>query len=259
MASSNNYVVGKGRLFFDRFAPGTRTPTGLLYFGNTPSLSVTRSATTLDHFDSDSGIKQKDDSVDIQTDANGKFTCDNINGANLALFFGGVATQITQAASGGTALTETVSVLPDHFYQLGVTPSDPDGARNVNTFTATIGGSTPLVDGTDYVLDASAGLVHILPSTAVASGGSVAFGYKLVAAAQEQVVEQGSAIYGQLKFVSNNPKGDQRDYFFPYVKLSASGDFALKGDTWQQVEFNFDALKLNDVTQRIYITKRPLS
>lgn len=255
MPFENNYVVGKGRLFFDRFTENTRTPTGLRYFGNTPALSVTRSATALDHFDSDAGVKQKDDSVDIQTDMAGKFACDNITGSNLALFFGGVALPAVQAATGGAALTEVIAAKPDLFYQPGVTAADPDGLRNLTDVTVTLGG-TALVLGTDYDVDPSSGLVHILPSATVGAGGDVTLSYKLAAATQELVVERGTAIYGQLKFVSNNPKGQQRDYFFPYVKLTAGGDFALKGDTWQQMEFSYEALRLNDATQRVYISRR---
>ena len=256
MAFTNNYVVGKGRLYFDRFALGTRTPTGLKYFGNTPSLTTSRNATTLDHFDSDGGVKQKDDSIDIQTDLGGKFACDNINSANLALFFGGDVTPLTQAA-GANALTEVINVKPDTYYQAGVTDTDPDGLRTLAAPTAVLA-QTPLVLGVDYDFDLSSGMVYIHPTAAVGQGGPLTLGYNLAAAAQEVVIEQGSAIYGQLKFVSNNPKGDQRDYFYPYVKLTAGGDLTLKGDQWQQVDFSYEALKLNEQTRRVYVTRRPL-
>ena len=36
---------------------------------------------------------------------------------------------------------------------------------------------------------------------------------------------------------------DKIDYFFPAVSLSPNGDFALKGDEWQQIPLNVEILK----------------
>lgn len=254
MATANNYVVGKGRLFFDRFGPDSRVGEGFRYLGNTPNLTASRSATALDHFDSDHGIKVKDDSIDIETGLAGKFGCDNISNENMALFFGGAVANITQAA-GTVALTETFDALPDMFYQIGVTAARPEGLRNVNTFTATMA-TVPLVAETDYHFEAASGLLQLLPSVAVATGGALTLSYKLSASTQAIIVERGLAIYGALKFVSANPKGSQADYLWPYIKVTAEGDFALKGDTWQQSNFGYEALKLDDITQRVYISRR---
>lgn len=255
MATSNNYVLGKGRLFFDLFSPGTRTPLGMRYLGNTPSFTLSRAVTKLDHFDSDGGVKTKDDSVDLESNNTGKFACDNISGDNLALFFGGSVTKITQAATSGSAITETFVAKPGRSYQIGVTTSDPDGLHDLTDMAALIG-STPLVLGTDYTVDQGPGIIHVLPSVTIGTGASVIVSYKLGAATQEVVADVGSTAYGQLKFLANNPKGEQRDAFLPYVQLSADGEFAMKGDTWQQMAFNVEALKLNDTTPRVIITKR---
>lgn len=255
MSIINNYVVGKGKLFFNQFAKGTRVGPGLRYFGNTPTLDTTRTATALDHFSSEGGIKVKDDSIDIETNINGKFTCDNISGANIALWFGGVNSAIVQAAS-AAALTEVINVSPDAYYQVGTTPGNPAGVRGIGQYTLTMG-ATPLVEGIDYTVAPASGLVHILPGSAVVvAPADVNVSYHTLAGAQSLVVEHGSTIYGALKFIADNPKGVDRDYFYPYVKLTAGGTFALKGDTWQQCEFNYEALKLDDATERCYIAAR---
>ena len=51
--ADNNYVLGRGKLYFDRFPDGTKTPTGERYFGNTPSFSMSLDSETLDHYNSD--------------------------------------------------------------------------------------------------------------------------------------------------------------------------------------------------------------
>ena len=262
MAFQNNYVVGKGRLYFSQFMQGLKVPppgAGFLYFGNTPSLETQRSATALDHYDSDNGIKQKDDSIDIETNVMGKFTCDNINSDNLAAWFGGTKTMIQQT-SGTSALTETLTgAIPGNYYQIGVTSSDPHGLRAVTGFSATVGSGgspTPLVAGVDYTFDAPSGLFQLLPSQINTAPEDVHLSYTLAASSQELVIEQGLAIFGQLKFISTNPAGSQRDFYWPYVKLSADSPFALKGDTWQTIGWSYEALKLDDNTHRAYVTAR---
>ena len=68
-------------------------------------------------------------------------------------------------------------------------------------------------------------------------------------------IERGSQATGALRFISSNPTGIQRDYYFPYVKISSDGDYALKGDDWQSMGFTFEALKLPG-RERVYIDIR---
>ena len=105
-------------------------------------------------------------------------------------------------------------------------------------------------------MDVTTGLFYLYPSSAVGIGGAVTLTYKLIAESQDLVIEQGTTIFGSLKFISANPKGLQRDYFYPKVLLRPDADFALKGDTWQSVGFAYEALKLNDQTRRAFVTTR---
>jgi hypothetical protein len=73
------------------------------------------------------------------------------------------------------------------------------------------------------------------------------------------VVETGTSIYGQLLFVANNPRGPQRDYFFPFVKITSEGTMPLKGDTWMTLTFAWEAMNLNQSTKRVYVRARPAS
>jgi hypothetical protein len=102
----NNYVVGRGRLFFGQFAPNTRVANGQAYFGNTPALSLAQDEETLDHYSSEGGVRVKDASVTLQNDSSGSFQCDNISLDNLALWFRGIVT--SEIETGSVAATGTV-------------------------------------------------------------------------------------------------------------------------------------------------------
>ena len=88
---ANNYTLGRGEMHLGQFKPGTQTPRGERYLGNTPELGYTAEQESLDHYSSDYGIRQKDQSVTLQLDYSGSFVTDNISPANLAMMFLGEA------------------------------------------------------------------------------------------------------------------------------------------------------------------------
>lgn len=90
---ADNLVLGRGKLFFTPYAPNAisvGTVTTLRgYFGNTPQLTLASANTKLDHYSAEGGLKVKDRSVLLQTDVTLTFDTDNIDVANLMLWFGG--------------------------------------------------------------------------------------------------------------------------------------------------------------------------
>ena len=66
------------------------------------------------------------------------------------------------------------------------------------------------------------------------------------------VIGKASQIYGALFFESDNPVGDNTNYWFPYVSLAPNGNYALKGDAWQVLSFTAEALKRDSLTERLY-------
>ncbi len=239
------YTLGRGKVYFSRFKPGTRLPAGFLYIGNTPELNLTIESETLDHFDSDEGVREKDDSADLQTNRTGTMICDNIAPENVALFFLGEASKL--AVTGATGLTETETVSPDYFYQLGVTESSPTGVRGVDPASVVIedaggAGSTYVLD-TDYTVNKDTGMVHILPTGAIAADTEVDITYDIVASTRAVVLSGSKPVEGMLMYIANNPKGKDLDYRMAYMKVTPNGDFALKGDEWQQLPFNLEILK----------------
>ena len=248
-----NYTLGRGEIYFDRFAPGTTILTGERYLGNTPEFNLTFESENLEHFSSDRGIKEKDKSVILQITRGGSLITDNINPKNVALFFFGdtEALAVTQATVTDEAVgVDGIGVELGMFYQLGASDALPSGAREI-IFPGTAGttfalkkGVTTLVSGTDYLLNAELGRVEILRTgVTVVDGDELTCTYTKAASTRTRIISGSAPIEGALRFVAFNPTGDNIDYYLPNVSLSPNGDYALKGDEWQQIPFNVEVLK----------------
>lgn len=254
-----NYTFGRYRVYFNQFAPGTKTPiAGQRYFGNTPELSMSSESENLDHFDSDNGVRVKDDSMLLELTRGGSFTTDHISPENLAAFFLGDASILTQAALPGQTYAIN-NVVKDRRYQIGETALAPAGVRGINTVVVTsVPAGTTYTAGTDYVVDLTTGGLTIPATSTIPVDGDISVAYGVAATSYQRIVSADAAsIYGSMFLESRNPKGAKMDYFFPYVELRPSGDFELKGEEWQTLPFEFDVLKLDDNTAAVYINGRP--
>lgn len=252
MEAPGNQVLGSGRILFDRFADGTKTPQGWYrYFGNSTAFSLNQSQETLDHFDADNGIKQKDLSVQLSADTGGSITLDDISAENLALWFLGEVEQKTVASA--AAQTKTVTdVQKGAMIVLGVTGALQAGAGDITITTVAVGSDTISAPG-NWEVDLDAGILTILPDAVdIEDGDDVVITYSQSATTTAYIISKNQSIYGQLFFHSKNGVGKKRDGFFPYVKLSPDGDYNLKGDDWQTMTFSVEVLKLNSSTERVY-------
>lgn len=256
-----NYTLGRGELSFAQSITQGAAPlpgAAFRYLGNSPDLSQTASSTNLDHYDSDHGIKVKDDSIILQFDRTGKFSLDSMDVANLAMYFIAQSTNFQQAAI--TAKVENVTVGPDTAFQLG-TSVNALGVKNVSTVTAK-NHTTPAtiyVPGTDFIVDPASGWVKIPTGSAIPAGTSVDFTFDAAASSRIQLATTNNVLLeGALKFRSFNPKGPKYDYFWPYVQLTPDGDFTMKGDTWQQMNFNFSILDPSDGRASMYLDGAPV-
>lgn len=257
--NGKNYTLGRGKLFFDRYPDGVNIVAatqgeGERYFGNTPSFATSSSSENLDHFDSDAGVRTKDDSVQLSFDRTGSITCDNISSENIALQFLGNASVVTQAAV--TGATTSRAVKKGRFYQLGATTALPAGVRNVSNVTAKKGATTVAMSG-NFEVDEALGRVFVEANAAgVTDDDVIEFTFDIAASTRDQVISGNKSIYGALRFVADNPKGANRDFFFPYVKLTPDGDYNFKGDDWQVMTFALEILKKASNIESAYVDGR---
>lgn len=259
---SENYTLGRGELRFDKFTTGTTLKTGERYLGNTPELNLATESENLDHFNSDRGIRVKDKTVLLEKTDSGSFIADEISGENLALWFLGDTSVRTQASA--ASVVENIAgtrVKEGTYHQLGADITNPTGVRGITLTSVTsdpVG--TTYVEGTDYTVDLTLGQIYIVPGGGISSGDPLIATYATLANTREQVIvaSDASQIEGALRFISFNPTGPRRDYYWPYIQLRPDGDFALKGDEWQQLSFSFDILKLDGYASQ-YIDGRPVT
>lgn len=257
--SLNNYTLGRGELYLAQFKPKTQLPRGERYFGNTPELGFSADQETLDHYNSDHGIRVKDKSVVLQMDYAGNFITDNISPQNLAFFYLGEASKVTAVAA--TAQAETLGgedgVELGLFYQLGVKPGTPTGARALDNLEFTSAPHTTAVEGVDYSFDRELGRVSFIGGK-FKDGEKPAVTYDVTASQRDLVITKGKSVEGALRYIARNPEeaGDNIDYFMPWVKITPNGDFNLKGDDWQQLSFNIEILKKPGM-EAIYADGRP--
>ncbi len=73
-----NYVLGRGKVYVDRYPQNAimsaaTVGEGERYIGNTPEFNTNSTSEDLDHYDSDAGVRTKDDSVQLSFDRAGSF------------------------------------------------------------------------------------------------------------------------------------------------------------------------------------------
>lgn len=253
MALENNYTLGKGELYFALKDPVTGQLHGERYLGNTPEFNLTFESEDLEHFSSDRGIKELDKSVILQITRSGSLTTDNVSPKNVALFFFGSTDALTVAQAtktdeviGSAALGVEVGM----FYQLGQTALNPTGSRKIiypgaaGTAFSLKKGTTELVLGVDYLLNAELGRIEFLSGGAVVDGDkTIKATYTVAASTRTRIISGSAPVEGALRFIAYNPVGDNVDYYLPSISLSPNGDYALKGEEWQQIPMKVKVLK----------------
>jgi hypothetical protein len=144
------------------------------------------------------------------------------------------------------------------FYQLGADATNPTGARNVSNVVVK-DDATPTAAtftlGTDYLVNPDLGRIEVLAGGGIDDGTNLRITYDVAASTREQIVSGSAAVEGSLRYVAQNPVGENIDYFWPWVKITPNGDFALKGDEWQQIPFSLEILRRQGY-EAVYATKR---
>lgn len=263
LSGGKNYTLGKGMVLFDQFAAGavitaSTVGEGERFLGNAPEFSLSTSGDSVDHYSSTGGIKIKDDSVLIQLNRSGKVSVDNIDKNNLALFFMGTAIDVAQTAQ--TGLTHPITgAKQGRYYQVGASVALPAGVRNIASVVVKKGAgfTTTVTQAGNYDVDLALGRIYIeAGAPGIADNTDIQITYNTTVSVREQIITSTNAIYGALRFISNNVKGKNRDYFFPYVKVSPDGDYNLISDDWQSIGLTFEPLVKDSTIAQMYIDGR---
>lgn len=261
MARTKNYTLGAGKLYFDRF-DADDNPTGEFYIGNTTSLTGSTDETREEHYSADEKSRAKDASVVTQSDSTVGFTTDDIQPENLAMLFKGTAEQLAVGAVSST--TESFTVKRGRWYQIGVSPTSPTGARALTVSAVTDDATTPVPvpggdGGANYELDLELGRIFIKEDAPdVADDDVVKVTYTAAAHSRTVIISKGETIRGSLRYIADNTAGENRDDFWPLVEISPDGDYEYKADSWSEMSFTCEVLK-RDGYERHYVDGRPVT
>lgn len=246
-----DYTLGKGEVWFAPFKPGTQEPDGFRWLGNVTEFNMTFESEKLDHFASYRGVREKDDSVNLQVNRTGSMITDHVSPENIALFFFGSTEALT--ISQATITDEAVAdVHPGLSYQLGASQSNPGGAKAIifpgtsGTLFAVKKGATTYAAGTDYNLDKDLGMLEIIKGGTITEGDDLTVTYTVAASTRKRIISGSSSVDGALKFIGRNPKGTNKDYTLPWVSISPNGDYGLISEEWQTIPFSLEVLKRVD-------------
>lgn len=247
---SDNYTLGAGKLYFAPFEPGTETPTGRRYIGNTPGFTLGNTVEKTDHYSSDSAAREKDLSVTTQVTRNASIRCDYISRENLAIQFLGTSLEVSDTLT--TVTDEAINAVePGLYYQLGRSATRPAGYRGLTQHSSGVNivvtddAVTPeeFDENDDYTIDMETGQLYIVPGGAIDSGTNLQVSYKVAAGTYEQVISGNDEQTGELYYVADNQQGKNRDVLLPKVTLSPNGEIDLKSTSFQEMTWAVEILK----------------
>lgn len=229
-------VLSRGEVYFDRFLPGTRTGEGERYIGNTPSVTIERRATFASAERSVRGVRSKSMKEMTREEVIVSFTSDNISAKNMADWIGGTAEATTVPQS--AAEMETFVIVPGRFYQLGLAKFPVVGARNLWALGVRVGETFIR----DLYVDMVNGRVGIPADRTDLTGQTAICEYEIKLSTSTTIQAEGKSVRGALRFIGRNAHGDNANYYFPHVVLSPRDQIALKGDNWQSLSYEAEAL-----------------
>jgi len=236
--NTDNYTLGKGVVFFDQLVSGVYQ--GERDLGNAPAFTFNIALETLEHFSSRGGLKAKDKEIISQITPGLAFTLDEVNKENLALLTLGDTTTVTQIA--GTVAEEEVVAHLDLRFDLEY--------RQISSVVIMDETDTDTyIAGTDYVIDTTLsddkiGRVKVLSTGSITEGETLHVAYSYAGITYTNIAAfANTQIQGKLRFVSDNPAGQQQELEVWSVSLVPAGDTALIGDDWSTLGFTGEILK----------------
>ena len=158
--TSKYYAVGQGKVYLASRDTTGRT-SGFTWMGDCDGFEITGSQQFLDWQESHSGNRARVGHLPTSTELGFTLNVKNIDAANIAKAFYGTVS----ASAGATVASEAINAYASSMVPL----ANPGVSSVVVTKTS---GSTILVAGTDYTIDAANGTLTFLPGSTAVTGTS---------------------------------------------------------------------------------------
>lgn len=253
-ANPNNYVVGRGVLYFGPHDGSGHPSNGYIDLGNCTEIKLSMTQQDLDHMNSRKGLKYVDRNVLISEKCGISFKLDELSLDNIALWLSGTTASVTgyngPVLLAGDNGVNTTTPIPGRWYDLVKTVTGPpstnpfeDRVYDLGAVTVVFSSGTP-TEGVNYIVDYKLGRILFLTtvaftSIAVAANSGADAGY------EEARMFTQAPLRGSLKFVQINPANNDeiREWEFHKVQVKPTGDLNLLSDTWTELEFSGTAEK----------------
>lgn len=251
--NTNDYLIGRGKVFFSALDPTTERPIAYRDLGNCTAFNLSATKETQRHFSSQQGIRVSDAEVVLSQEFGVSITIDELNYENLAMWFSGDAdayTDADQVISSGISDPGIAALLVEkkgRWYPLYyVAPGSSAGthAKRIYGVQVLKINGQDIGDLDDVIVDHQAGMVFVGLNSSLSAGTAeapqaytVTYGAWGVNPGLPLPIHQvrgftKSAITGAVKMISINPRanGHKHEIEIHKVTLSPEGDLALIGD-----------------------------
>lgn len=258
---ANNLTVGGGRVFVRLRDPETDAFIGQERdIGNNFPFTFGQSSESLDAYSNEDGAATILTSALTKLETTINFASRNVDEDNLALFANTSIATVTGVATPVVAEAHD-SVGADEWIQLGTSTTNPSGVRDVGSVAVDDDVATGgYVADTDYYLDATLARIQVL-----AGGGLVGKNLRVnytpgTTSRKRLTADDLTTKTVSVRFIANNSKGSNKDWYFPKVTLTPNGENSVKGDpespSWQELSWTGKVGKI-DGQAPFYIDGRP--
>jgi hypothetical protein len=252
---SNNIVLGAGRIFFATETSSTTEGTAYTYLGDTPGFTIGGTSEELTVDSSDTPVAEELVRIVKKVSRQSTVTLRDISPSNLALFFMGTNSSVTQTTgSGSTAIT----MQKGKYYKIG-----GDDVQDITVGTGGVhqGNATGAViasaTGTNWQYDATHGLIYF-PTGTAATTGTVTVVYAKTASTWDKAITAASPVYGSLLFVADNTVGDNVRLKISRCTLAPNGEAAFKSrDNAMELAMTLGILTRDSSTPQIEVWGAP--
>lgn len=236
--SSENLLVGKGQLFFDRF-DANGVSTGFKHLGNVETLEISQADTKLQKFSSMTHGAPLLKEVLTKRIVTLTIKGDEFHPDNLALVTTGTVSTLVQPATAVVAEAGPLTTVPGNYYQL-------QKAGPATAIAVKFGVATGVL-GTDYEITTNGKgvIIHILPGTT--QTGAVTTDYTPTAYTSTSgppVVSSGvvGVIQGAVKFIGDPTTGPAYNVDVWHVNVSPNGAIGLISDDFASLSLTMEVL-----------------
>lgn len=228
---SDNLLVGKGQVWFNRF-DALGVGTGLRHLGNVDAMEITTADDKIQKYSNMSQDAPLYKEVARRRTITIRLTLSEFNPENMAMvMMGTVVRTATQAATAVTGEVLTTSaVLGGHYMFSKIGPHTAISVSSSGVKTL----------GTDYTIeDANVGIIKILPTGTIVAGASVTASYTPTPYVAGDIVEvyggESQTVEGSLLFVGDPTTGPRQKIEVWRVSFTPDGALGLISDEFASV------------------------